>query len=422
MWGGKARGDFHEVSLFRIPKAVEPFSPPFVCDGDFFDALCQIFRTKQSGIVTACWESTEKRFLLQQQEIVAVQSGDWRDGLIGLLAERKIVDAGVATQPDLDVEALVNVLLTAARIGSEDLKEAYRTFLKRSVASVFLWPSSKVAFVPARIINEPPATVSLAGMLGIAARSWLHYEALKGSIPIRCEIQRTPQFQEAIKSLRLDPEEASIASLLTGEVNLETLVRTTGIPQERIVRALFLLHRTHAIQFGASEVKPPLQALNLEPVRIEAVKSEKEIENDQEPKTRPQDPDEIILLAQKAFEENNFWRVTQLCDEAIRIHPEGRFFFLKALAYKRHPKFRKDAEDAFHDAIRYSPENADFHMSLARFYMTHHLPIRARTHCERALSIVPNHAEAVKLSYEILNKKPGKGECWCVSKTRETGR
>ena len=126
------------MSLFQVPKAVEPFSPPFVYDGDFFDALCQVFCEKQTGILTARWESAENRFLLQRQEIVAVQSVDSRDGLIGLLAERRIVDSGVVVQHDLDIEALVNVLLTAARIGKEDLKDAYMTLLKRCVASVFL--------------------------------------------------------------------------------------------------------------------------------------------------------------------------------------------------------------------------------------------------------------------------------------------
>ena len=403
--------------LFQVPRAAEPFLSPFVCEGDFFDALCRIFHEKQSGILTAQWESTEKRFLLRQQEIVAVHPCDLREGLIGLLAERKIVDSGIATQSDLDVEALLNVLLTAGRIGIGDLKDAYSTLLKRSVASVFLWPSSKTAFVPANIIKEPPATVSLANMLGMAARSWLHYEKVESSIPFGGEIQRSPLFEESVASLRLDPEESLIASLLDGAVSIDTLVGTTGLRREKITRVLFLLYKIQAVQFSVSEDKPASPKLSLEAVRIEASKFVMETENDREKQLRP-DPDAIILLAEKAFEENDLWKATQLCDEAIQIRPEGRFFFLKALAYKRHPKFRKDAEDAFHEAIRYSPDNADFHMSLARFYMTHHLPIRARTHCEKALAITPKHAEAIKLSYAILDIKPGKGECWCVSKNK----
>jgi len=395
---------------------VEPFLSPFVCEGDFFDALARMFREKQSGVLTARWQDAEKRFFLQQQEIVRVQSNESQDSLVPWLVEKKVLDCAMAAKPNLDIEALVNVLLTASRISIEDLKEAYLTLLKRSAASVFLWPSSTCAFAPARIVNQPPAGIPLGDLLPTAARRWLLYEKVKNSLPSNFNIERAPFFQEAIASLRLDSEESAIASCLNGKVTLEMLKGTARLPEEKIVRALFLFHKIQAIQVSGAESEPVSTKPILEAVRIEAVKSEKEMEAQSQAKAS--NVDDAFLLAEKAFEEGNFWKVTQLCDEAIQVHPDARLFFLKALAYKRHPKFRKDAEDSFHQAIRHAPENADFHMSLAKFYMAHHLPIRARTHCDRALAIVPNHKEALKLSYEILDLKPGQGECWCVSRNK----
>lgn len=136
-------------------------------------------------------------------------------------------------------------------------------------------------------------------------------------------------------------------------------------------------------------------------VRMELQKSERRIEVEHHVKVAEQ----FYKLAQEKFGEFDYWKVTQLCKQALKHNPsESKYYHLMATAYAQHPRFGKDAEQCFYKAIEMDPWNPDYHVDFARFYLDQGLPIRALNQCEKALKIAPHHAKASELYNEVKTK------------------
>jgi serine/threonine protein kinase/CheY-like chemotaxis protein len=133
-------------------------------------------------------------------------------------------------------------------------------------------------------------------------------------------------------------------------------------------------------------------------VRMEVHKSDKKIEVEHYIKVAEQ----FFRLAEEKFELEDYWKVAQLCKQAIKNHPtESKYYHLMATAYAKHPRFGKDAEQCFYKALEMDPWNPDYHVDLAWFYLSQGLSKRALTHCEKALQIMPHHEKAKALMVDI---------------------
>ena len=126
-------------------------------------------------------------------------------------------------------------------------------------------------------------------------------------------------------------------------------------------------------------------------VRMEVQKSEKKMEQEHHIKVAEQ----FFRLANEKYTELDYWKVTQLCKQAIRHNPtEPKYYHLMATAYSQHPRFGKDAEQCFYKALELDPWNPDYHIDLAEFYVHQGLTLRALNQCEKALKISPQHQKA----------------------------
>lgn len=131
---------------------------------------------------------------------------------------------------------------------------------------------------------------------------------------------------------------------------------------------------------------------------MEVHKSDKKMEVEHYIKVAEQ----FYRLAEEKFELEDYWKVAQLCKQAIKNHPtESKYYHLMATAYAKHPRFGKDAEQCFYKALEMDPWNPDYHVDLAWFYLSQGLSKRALTHCEKALQIMPHHERAKTLMVEI---------------------
>src|SRR5205807_8603417 len=122
-------------------------------------------------------------------------------------------------------------------------------------------------------------------------------------------------------------------------------------------------------------------------VRMEVQKSEKKMEVEHHIKVAEQ----FFRMAEEKFLEGDYWKVAQLCKQAIKNHPtESKYHHLMATAYAQHPRFGKDAEQCFYKALEMDPWNPDYHVDLANFYMMQGLAKRALTQCQKAIQITPH--------------------------------
>lgn len=146
-------------------------------------------------------------------------------------------------------------------------------------------------------------------------------------------------------------------------------------------------------------------------VRVDVPKSQAEIQEENRRKVAEQ----FYRKAQIKFELGDYWHAAHLCQQAIDNHREGKYFFLQADSFAQHPRFQKDAEEAYHHAIRMMPYNADYHSQLAAFYVERKLLLRARTHCDKSLALIADQEQAKEIKALLEKQKLGPGGCWCVN-------
>ena len=136
-------------------------------------------------------------------------------------------------------------------------------------------------------------------------------------------------------------------------------------------------------------------------VRMEVRKSEKMMEVEHHVKVAEQ----FYQIAERKFEDGDFYNVTSLCKQAIANNPtEAKYYLLMAKAYAQHPRFLKDAESSYQKAIELDPWNPDSHVELAQFYYGQGLSLRAMNECKKALSITATHQGAQELLKELKSK------------------
>jgi tetratricopeptide (TPR) repeat protein len=115
--------------------------------------------------------------------------------------------------------------------------------------------------------------------------------------------------------------------------------------------------------------------------------------------------EEFYRLAEIKFSERNYWKVTELCKQAIKNNPkEAKYFHLAAKAFESHPRFLKDAEEWFQKALEMEPWNPDFQLDFAKFFLKLGLAHRALNHCNKALEIMPEHSGARQLLNQLTRE------------------
>ena len=103
--------------------------------------------------------------------------------------------------------------------------------------------------------------------------------------------------------------------------------------------------------------------------------------------------------AKKFVREGDYFNAIQYCKLAISYNPEdARYYFLLADSQVRNPEARwqRLAEQNYIKATQLDSWNAEYLVSLGRFYKRRGLKLRARKQFEQALQIVPAHAIAMQ--------------------------
>ncbi len=102
--------------------------------------------------------------------------------------------------------------------------------------------------------------------------------------------------------------------------------------------------------------------------------------------------------ARRFHREGDHFNAIQYAKLAISYAEEARFYFLLGECQVRNPEARwqRMAEQSYVKATELDPWNADYRVSLGRFYKSRGLKLRARRQFEEALVIFPSHETALK--------------------------
>jgi tetratricopeptide (TPR) repeat protein len=331
--------------------------------------------------------------------------------------------------------------------------------MKAAIMQVFFWPVFEGEFYNANIHYHAFSPIRIGDVLLEASRNLIDINNVKKQLPTDRYLQRTSRFEQVLSTMDLNQEESFLASRFEGQdITVNTLHLMSGLPEEKIYRFVFALEKLGAIHLLTSEEK---QRLTKKPERMVAVGDSRATLTDAKTTTpvgataagassdivsarraagereklsdssaavkrlkedylkqlmarRFVEPpnhhikvaDQFYKLAQEKFVELDYWKVTQLCKQALKHNPgESKYYHLMATAYARHPRFGKDAEQCFYKAIEMDPWNPDYHVDFASFFRDQGLPIRALTQCEKALKIAPHHPKASELYNELKTRQ-----------------
>jgi tetratricopeptide (TPR) repeat protein len=110
-------------------------------------------------------------------------------------------------------------------------------------------------------------------------------------------------------------------------------------------------------------------------------------------------PERILEVAERLFEEGEYWEAIQQLEPMIRRAAEptrARARMLLARAYMKNPQWRKRAEGVLQSMLDDDPRDIAACMVLAGLYRDANLPARARALYRKVLDIQPRHALALK--------------------------
>lgn len=454
-----------------VPKASHPGEPTLRNSESLFDLLAQLYSQMVSGILRVNWLSVKKEFLVRDGEIIFFESNQPNESLFSLLKEKRWLRDTDYPQGPPEAEKLIERVLQDRTCTEDQLRLSYLKLMKAALFSMLQWPVLEAEFVPAEIMNDSFVFLRISDVLLEASRTFIDLGRIRSLIPVDSLINRTASFERLLAPFPLSPEESFLAYRFEGDdISPETLGMLTGLPEEKLYRILYLLQRIGALEFRSAVHRKPRRVQRFAPVAIPqpqtvapvapvppapmpapavavpvapapaaavrpAAPAPITVVNEPPRPTVPLEPapvpgrssipgvdpewkirkaEALYQKAEEACDLGNYGMAAHICKEALSYHEWAACYNLLGAAYAHHPRFQRDAEEAFHKAILLDPSSADHHATLSLFYSQRNLWLRARTHCLKALDISAKHEIASKVFEAVLEKKPGTGDCWCV--------
>jgi hypothetical protein len=172
-----------------------------------------------------------------------------------------------------------------------------------------------------------------------------------------------------------------------------------AVIESRFVEAYLTLVQARSIEHGArpedgSPVKEP-QGVDDFLVRVEMDKTKSKVAIEENARLS----ESYYAQAKKFMREGDPYNAIQYGKLAISYSPsDARFYFLLAECQARNPdaRWQRLAEQNYVEAARLDQWNAEYRITLGRFYKRRGLKLRARKQFEEALTLAPTHEVALK--------------------------
>jgi tetratricopeptide (TPR) repeat protein len=172
-----------------------------------------------------------------------------------------------------------------------------------------------------------------------------------------------------------------------------------AVIESRLIEAYLTLTQAERRQAVQADTAEDATELDVEAsdllVRVEMDKSKSKLALEEAGKVA----DAYFAKARKAVREGDYHSAIQYGKLAISYNDgDARYYYVLAECQVRNPdaKWQRMAEQNYSKATELDPWNADYWISLGRFYKKRGLSIRARKQFEEALKLVPAHTVATK--------------------------
>jgi len=393
-----------------------------------FKLLCVLYASGLNGTLTAIEGPIRRVFYIRTRDVVYFESNQPEEDIWNWLVEKKEIDPKNKPSPNEKLSRGINRVIDRGLIRLEDFRHRYQELAGRTVSEALKTPNSNAEFLTAEIDGESLCSIRLSGLLLKCARYTVDLKDVLSEIKSDSYLNRTGLFESLTSSFSLTPEEGLLLAVSQDGIYTGSLQASSGSSNEKGLRFLYLLTQIGALEMRATQDLPAPQPKDTttvvehfeldEPLPDSNVRDSVRVEVQRS--TSKKDAERLDLEAEKRFEQamecyrnSKYWEASHLCEQALGLHEDGRYYWLMGMSYSQHPRFRHKAEDCFHRAIKLDPLNDELHVELADFYVTNGLLLRARTHCKKALEVVPDQARAREMLNSSLFASLGSGGCCC---------
>lgn len=425
----RVRNELFNQRQLKVPTVGQASTRPVVRNTNFFETLAILHNSGDSGLLKVRWSGLQKQYLVRNREIIFFESTQTGENIWSALVEKNIMKQEDIPGPGADMESKLNRFLLNEIFTLADFKKTYRELMKSSLTQVFLWPVFESEFMSAVVNHEAFSSIRIAEFLMEAARSVLDYQTLKSSIPANGYLTRTQQFDDVLRTLPLNPEESFVASRLEGKnMTLDTLNMLAGVPEDRIVRLLFVLEKFGALQIktpesrasrkvesgkfnmpAASHPGPQFQPSNIHsspsnPSRSTISTSDYQVQQPRTPVTESALRDQYLAeLQKKRFQmpapppqEAQVRMEVQKSEKKIELEQHVRdaesFYHLAEKKYEE--GFYYDVTNLCKQAVAHNPAEAKYYMLMAYAYAKHPRFVKdAEVSYQRAVDLDPWNTE-----------------------------
>ena len=257
-------------------------------------------------------------------------------------------------------------------------------------------PLGEAAFRVTTILRDHADTVALEGL---QERMVLEtYASLKNKNPQEVLGLPAGATRETIESAYEEAKDRFSRDRILPRIR-ERLRAELAVIESRFVEAYLTLVQARTSNFGGrtdegAPTKEP-QVVDDFLVRVEMDKTKTKVKIEESAKLA----ESYFAQAKKFMREGDPYNAIQYGKLAISYSPEdARFYFLLAECQVRNPdaRWQRLAEQNYVEAARLDQWNAEYRVTLGRFYKRRGLKLRAKKQFEEALTLAPTHEGALK--------------------------
>jgi len=256
-------------------------------------------------------------------------------------------------------------------------------------------PLGEGPFQVATILRDHADSVALERLQEKMVRD--AYEGMRNKNPHEILGLPTSPSREAVERAYAEAKESFSRDRLLPRVR-ERLRAELAVVESRLVEAYLTLTQARSGDLGArvEEGQPPSQPQGADDmlVRVEMDKTKTKMAIEENAKLA----DAYFSKARKFMREADYYNAIQYGKLAISYSEDARFYFLLGECQVKNPEARwqRMAEQNYLKAAELDQWNAEYRVSLGRFYKRRGLKLRAKKQFEEALLIVPTHEGAMK--------------------------
>ena len=404
-------------NLENLPEIEQPEPSVVKMRGLIYDhpvpeLLGRIVHEQMTGKLIISWGKLLKQLHFEQGNLTALLSNQEGEDFIDVLISKLPAEAKMMRklQSGRSFDLFQGYSTAIERVSTDlrqSLSQDLRSHVEKVLENLFPWMVGEFIFEEGNFPRQLDLSLDIQQIVSRGVREWLDSETIRRRLfEGLCVVRHDPEFVRHLRVLDLQPSDRFLLFRFETEISYGSLYQLSAIPEEEFARLLYLFHCFGLVDFVPVEKNPSPPSRSPEPKPSAAIPIVAQSPNFQSPPKHQVDQCTYYThCAVKSFEEKNYWASVEYCRKALEHRQDANVYRLMGRALATHPRFQRDALDAYQKALALSPENIGIERDIADLYFQRGSLEIAKRKYEDILTKNPSDPHALRRLQEILKMK-----------------